>query len=363
MKAHNAVIGSRVDLLFSFDATGSMASCIEEVKETVEELVRRMFGAVPGLRVGVIAHKDYCDADDTYVTRMLDLTDDKAAICSWIRRIGYGGGGDSAECYEAVLHEARSASWRAGAQCVLVLLGDDIAHPASYPLNREGLDWRNEAAFLQRSGIRVYAVQCLNREHATSFYKELARVSGGLHLRLDQFRHVETLLLGVAFKQGPADVLGAYEKEVRGRGQYSYGVESIFDTLAGRSAKVRRSRSDGLVPVDPALFQVFEVRRDTPIRDFVERRGIAFEKGCGFYPHTERTELIQERKEVILEDLATGELFSGAQAREMIGLPLGVRGEVRPNPLPGFCAWVQSTSVNRKLRKGTKFMYRLPDKG
>jgi hypothetical protein len=104
------------------------------------------------------------------------------------------------------------------------------------------------------------------------------------------------------------------------------------------------------------------VRSTTPIRKFVERRGIRFEKGRGFYPHTERRELIQERKEVILEDLATGELLSGPQAREMIGLPFGERAEIDPNPVPGFCAWVQSTSVKRNLRKGTRFMYRLPDK-
>ncbi len=356
-----AVNASGVDLLISFDTTGSMASCIEEVKEKVELLVRRMFSKVPDLRVGVIAHGDYCDAGSTYVTQMIDLTSDTSRLARWIEKVGRTCGGDAEECYEEVLRKARGATWKADKQRVLVLIGDDVPHAPSYRLNKDRLDWRNEAAMLRESNIQVYAVQCLNRTHATSFYRELAEITGGLHLKLDQFRFIETLLLGIAFKQESQDVFQAYEKEVFSQGKVGYGLEDIFDTLAGRAKRVRKSRADRLTPVDPATFQVFNVKRDEAIRDFVERRGIDFEKGRGFYPLTERTELIQENKEVILEDLGSAELFTGTQAREMIRLPYGVRGEVRANPLPGFRVWVQSTSVNRKLRAGTTFMYRVKE--
>jgi hypothetical protein len=68
--------------MVSFDTTGSMASCIEEVREKVGHLVTRMFGKVPNLRVGIIAHGDYCDAGHTYVTKMLDLTNNASRIQS-----------------------------------------------------------------------------------------------------------------------------------------------------------------------------------------------------------------------------------------------------------------------------------------
>ena len=72
-------------------------------------------------------------------------------------------------------------------------------------------------------------------------------------------------------------------------------------------------------------------------------------------------EKIQEYKEVIIEDLTTGEMFTGPEAREKIGLPYGSRGVVKPNPIPGCRVWVQSSSNNRILReKG--FLYEVPDK-
>ena len=351
-----------VDLFLSFDTTGSMYPCLGEVRRKLDALIARMFGKIPGLRVGVIAHGDYCDAGSTYVTSSQDLTDQQVRVRNFVRTVERTGGGDTPECYELVLHQARGASWKAAKRRVLVLLGDDIPHGPSYPENTKRLDWKNEARMLAEMGVEVCAVQCLNRSHATSFYRELARITGGTYLTLNQFEHVDTLLLGIAFKQAGPEALAAFEDEVRSQGPVSYGVEDIFDSLAGRAARVRKARADRLVPVDPARFQVFRNVTGAPsIRDFVESMGIEFKKGRGFYPHITRPETIQENKEVILEDLTTGELFTGATAREMIGLPFGSRGTIRPNPVPGFRVWVQSTSVNRILRE-RMFMYEVPDK-
>ena len=69
-----------------------------------------------------------------------------------------------------------------------------------------------------------------------------------------------------------------------------------------------------------------------------------------FYPHITRPETIQPQKEVVLEDLKTGEMFTGKAAREKIGLG-STHQRVAQNPLPGYRCWIQSTSVNRILRE------------
>jgi hypothetical protein len=351
-----------IDILFTFDTTGSMYPCLGELRRKLDAFIEKLFGKVKGLRVAIIAHGDYCDAGSTYVTKALDFTDKPIIVRNFVRTVERTGGGDAPECYEAVLNEARTLSWTAKRRRVLVMLGDDVPHGANEAQNRKRLDWKNEANLLTEMGVEVYAGQCLNRSHATSFYTTLAKITGGRYFTLNQFQHIDTFLLGVAAQQAGPEVLQAFEDEVRRGGNVPHAVEDIFDTLASRAAKKRHGRTDGLVPVDPARFQVFNnVTGEPQIKDFVLGMGIEFKKGRGFYPHITRTETIQEHKEIILEDRVTGEFFTGTAAREMIGLPYGSRGDIRPNPVPGFICWVQSTSVNRKLREAA-FMYEVPDK-
>ena len=49
-------------------------------------------------------------------------------------------------------------------------------------------------------------------------------------------------------------------------------------------------------------------------------------------------------------------MYSGQEARQMIGLPdMNVR--VSPNHNADFDIFVQSTSINRKLIAGTRYLY------
>ncbi|MGD9729303.1 MAG: VWA domain-containing protein, partial [Nitrospiraceae bacterium] len=177
--------------MISFDTTGSMYPCLTQVRREVEKLVHNLFRDIPDLRIGIIAHGDYCDARSTYVTKMLDLTKDESKICNFVRTVESTSGGDTPECYELVLHEARTlSSWGTGRQKALVLIGDDVPHGPDYHGNKKKIDWRNELGLLLEAGVNVYGVQALGRRHATSFYKEIARKTGGFHLELNQFAQV-----------------------------------------------------------------------------------------------------------------------------------------------------------------------------
>ena len=107
--------GSIVDVVFSFDTTGSMYACLAEVRRGIKEAIRRLKAEVPNIRIAIIAHGDYCDARFSYVTKMVGFTEDENLLCNFVQTVGATGGGDADECYELVLKEARTnLKWRLG---------------------------------------------------------------------------------------------------------------------------------------------------------------------------------------------------------------------------------------------------------
>ena len=353
-----------IDIVFSFDTTGSMYPCLSQVRSEVSSTVTQLFRDIPGIRIGVIAHGDYCDAPPhgKYVIKMLDLTDNKDEIIKFVQKVEPTGGGDAPECYELVLHEARRLTWSAGKKKILVVIGDATPHAPSYPQNTLKLDWRNEVGMLRESGIHVYGVQALNNSGSTSFYREISKDSGGLHLKLNQFRQVLDLVMAIAYKQVSDERLIRYRDLVQDAGRMNRDMAQMFGVLTGVEVKTDFGVASGLTPVTPGRFQIFKVHKASPIKEFAESMGATFRIGRGFYEFTKSVK-VQENKEVILEHKRSGDMFSGEQAREMIGLPYGSRGTVNPKStsLSDYNVFIQSTSSNRKLLPDTRFLYEVSE--
>jgi len=346
-----------IDVVISFDTTGSMYPVLTQVRRKVKAAVNRLMDELPGIRIGIIAHGDYCDAGQTYVTQHLNLTHDTAAITDFVEHTQATGGGDAPECYELVLHEAQELAWRPEATHVFVLIGDDVPHaPAANP---QHLNWRTEIAALTAHGISVYAVQALNRRHATPFYRELANTSGGFHLSLDQFAEITDMLLAICYRQDTDLKLQMYEQEVQREGRMSRSLRRAFATMQGRDLAVEVGPVD-LRAVSPGRFQVLEVDESMPIQAFAQRNGLIFKAGKGFYEFI-KTETIQASKEIVLQHRSTGDLFAGNQARVMLGLPFDESARLAPTHLEEYRVFVQSTSYNRKLVGRTRFLYEVAD--
>ncbi|MBL9040046.1 MAG: VWA domain-containing protein [Myxococcales bacterium] len=348
-----------IEVVFSFDTTGSMYPCLTQVRRKIKETVTRLMKDVPNMRIGIIAHGDYCDKGSTYVTKAFDLSDNTNAICAFVQNVEATGGGDLPECYELVLHEAQSLSWLPHTRKCLVLIGDDVPHgPADNP---KKINWRTEIDKLAGMKIPVYGVQCLGRKHATKFYEELAHKSGGFHVPLDQFSYITDLVMAVCYQQSSPEQLQGYEQEVIKEGRMNRGLNKMFDQMMKRKPAATFTPAD-LRAVPPGRFQILDVDRDCSIRDFVTENGLTFKKGRGFYEFT-KTETIQGYKEVILADRKSGDMFAGAAARELLGLPAEGEGtaRIKPNSLDKYTVFVQSTSVNRKLIGKTKFLYEVDD--
>ena len=349
-------------VVFSFDTTGSMSPCLRQVRERIEEAFAPLLKEIADLEIGLCAHGDYCDCGYSYVTKWLPLTKDLFSLTQFVRNTGATGGGDADECYELVLHEARAQDWNPDAKKVLVVIGDANPHAASYHLNDKRLDWRREACELARAGVVIYSIQALNRPGSTRFYQEIADITGGYRLELGQFDDVVELIKAVVYTQQSPDRLAAYEEQIVAEKRMNRSIDRAIGVLKqprdakGRFVSTRYAeRTDGLVPVDPGRFQVLRVTENQDIKGFVQSNELTFKIGRGFYEFTKREE-IQEKKEVVLIDKATGDMFGGSVAREIIGLPFGTRGFVKPSELK-YDVFVQSTSVNRKLIKNTRFLY------
>jgi hypothetical protein len=256
------------------------------------------------------------------------------------------------------MHEARSLSWDKGAESkVLVIVGDDVPHGPN--ANPKHLNWRDEMRALHADGIAVYGVQALNRKHATPFYKEIAEGSGGFHLSLDQFSYITDMILAICYKQAGDERLRGYEREVIERGRMNRSLDRAIGRMLGRAPSTSFGEAN-LNAVPPGRFQILDVDHNTSIKDFVLENGLNFKVGRGFYEFT-KAETVQARKEVVLMDKATGDLFSGSKAREMLGLPEGEEARVRPTALEKYAVFIQSTSANRKLVGKTRFLYEVDD--
>lgn len=120
--------------------------------------------------------------------------------------------------------------------------------------------------------------------------------------------------------------------------------------------KVNAQTVKALVPLTKGSYELHDVLADSRIDDFVRLKNRAFFVGKGYYTFT-KTETIQKNKNLIVVEQATGQAFGGAGVRQMLGLPADVDARVKPDANPDYLIFVQSTANNRKLLKGTKFLW------
>jgi hypothetical protein len=101
---------------------------------------------------------------------------------------------------------------------------------------------------------------------------------------------------------------------------------------------------------------VLKVPAESDIQTFVEGQGIAFSKGNGFYQLT-KDEKVQAGKQIMLMEKGKKTIYGGQEARDLLGLPDNQNVKVRPGNHGNWDIFIQSTSNNRKLVRGTTLLY------
>jgi hypothetical protein len=130
--------------------------------------------------------------------------------------------------------------------------------------------------------------------------------------------------------------------------------KSFYTDLTNVTAKqVSQAAMDISRDVRSYTVKVGEIQ----IRDFVEKViGTTYAKGKYFYQLMKEEKKVQPTKKIVVKDNVTGKFFGGSGARALLGLP-NTTVRVVPKNHGNFTIFVQSTSVNRKLPRGTQVLY------
>lgn len=135
----------------------------------------------------------------------------------------------------------------------------------------------------------------------------------------------------------------------RSRGVRSTSNLFNLDT-SNLNTKVVKKELDELAS---SKFRLLDVKSDGPIKEFVSDKMGSYVLGNSFY-QLMKPEKVQPSKQICVRSKRTGKVFSGQNARDLLGLP---NYEVKVAPAHAdFDIFVQSSSVNRKLIAGTKLL-------
>ncbi|MFF6995366.1 VWA domain-containing protein [Streptomyces sp. NPDC008313] len=154
---------------------------------------------------------------------------------------------------------------------------------------------------------------------------------------------------GQVIRQATENFMVARTRGIRGsRAVFSTGADAVNrDTI----------KAAGLTPVDPSEYQLIPVARDAAIRDWVVECGHTYRTGGAFY-QLSKSEKIQARKQIAVLEKKTDRVYSGPEARKLLGLP-DTEVRVKPDHNDDFTIFVQSTSVNRRLVANTRLLLML----
>ena len=157
MSNDNSQISNDVDVVFVFDATGSMGDELRYLQEEMKDVIARAKEATGGLniRTGAVVYRDH---GDEYLTRISRLTTDIQTTQTFIDKQEANGGGDYPEAMpEALMAALNSTGWDADARArIAFLILDAPCHndSASIALLHDQL--LNAAAM----GVRIVPVVC-----------------------------------------------------------------------------------------------------------------------------------------------------------------------------------------------------------
>lgn len=103
-------------------------------------------------------------------------------------------------------------------------------------------------------------------------------------------------------------------------------------------------------------FKSKKVDKEVDITTFFTTTRKTYSPGTGYYELT-KPEVVQSHKAIVIQDRSTGKVYGGDKVRDTLGLPMNVDAKVVPGNHANWKIFVQSTSGNRKLVRGTTVLH------
>jgi Mg-chelatase subunit ChlD len=224
----------KLDVTLTFDTTVSMYSYLEDVRKQLNHLSQEIRQAVPQAKMGVVAYGDYCS---TYVTKVLDLTDNYQLISNFIAQVEKTDGGDFPEAVEEALYQTNQLAWRLGSRRAMVLVGDAPPHGVIDSLQncQYGHNWRDETQSLGKKGIKIYTVQCGSNPDTKRVFQEISQITNGIYLNLENMSDLVDLLISICMKE--VGLLAEYEQKLKTNNSLNPSKEKLLRQLGSASDK------------------------------------------------------------------------------------------------------------------------------
>lgn len=130
------------------------------------------------------------------------------------------------------------------------------------------------------------------------------------------------------------------------------GTKNLFQVDVNFSSKEVKTK---LTELKPDQYNIFPVHAKSVIKPFVESwTKETYRPGSAYYMLT-KPEKIQNYKQICVQDKRNGKVYTGTNARNLLGLP-DYEIKVEPGDFKDFNIFAQSTSLNRNLMPGTQLI-------
>lgn len=148
-------------------------------------------------------------------------------------------------------------------------------------------------------------------------------------------------------------ILAATDNYMLSRSKGIRGTKSLF-TVSSKNINRDEIKKANLEELSPKNYSVIPVYKDTPIKEYVESWLGDYVVGSAYF-QLNKPEVVQSYKNIIITNKVNGKAYMGEKARELLSLP-AFDVKVSPDTGGQYNIFVQSSSVNRKLIKGTQLI-------
>jgi Mg-chelatase subunit ChlD len=180
---HHITASPKVDVVFVLDTTGSMSGLIQTAKEKIWSIATTMASAqqTPEIRIGLVAYRD---RGDSYVTKIVDLSNDLDSVYATLMDFEANGGGDTPESVNKALYDAvHNMSWSQQDQAyqVIFLVGDAPPH-----MDYNEVRYPEIVASALDKGIVINTIQCGDIASTVGPWTQIASLGHGNFFQVEQ---------------------------------------------------------------------------------------------------------------------------------------------------------------------------------
>jgi Mg-chelatase subunit ChlD/DNA-directed RNA polymerase subunit RPC12/RpoP len=183
-----------LDIVITFDSTGSMGGEIRQVKEQIQRIGATLVKLVPKARISICTYRDDSDRARSYVVKGIPLTSNIDEVEQFLAGVNAGGGGDRPEAvHEGLKWSVENNDFRPRARKVILVFGD--APPHSHH-QAKCLSIASDFHRYQK-GV-VSTVTCRSTRRLSEF-AEIAEMGGGESFLTSDEQQIMTQLMVLVF--------------------------------------------------------------------------------------------------------------------------------------------------------------------